>query len=206
MATIQTIVFDLGGVLIDWNPRYLYRQLLPDEAAVSDFLDNIATSDWNEAQDAGRSLAEGTALLVAQHPEYEALIRAFYGRWPEMLGGPISETVAILAQFRQSGRYPLYALTNWSAETWPVAVAQYDFLSWFDGVLVSGAERMRKPEATFYRLLEHRFGIDLTTSLFIDDNLRNVEAARTLGMPSIHFQSPAQLVRDLLAYGIAVVS
>lgn len=196
MNPIQTIVFDLGGVLIDWNPRYLYRQLLPDEAAVSDFLEHIATGDWNEAQDAGRTLAEGTALLVAQHPQHEALIRAFYGRWPEMLGGPIVETVEIFRRLKADG-WPLYALTNWSAETWPVAVARYDFLGWFDGVLVSGAERMRKPDSAFYRLLEQRFGIDLATSLFIDDNLRNVEAARALGMRSIRFESPVQLAAAL---------
>lgn len=192
MNPIQTIIFDLGGVLIDWNPRYLYRQLLPDEDAVSHFLEHIATGDWNEEQDAGRTLAEGTELLVAQHPQHEALIRAFYGRWPEMLGGPIPGTVDLFRRLKAAG-WPLYALTNWSAETWPVALERYDFLGWFDGVLVSGAERMRKPNPAFYQLLEQRFSIELATSLFIDDNLRNVEAARALGMRSIHFESPEQL-------------
>lgn len=193
MLPIQTILFDLGGVLIDWNPRYLYRKLLPDEQAVEDFLANVCTSDWNEAQDAGRSLAEGTELLVAQQPEHEALIRAFYDRWPEMLGGAIHGTVAILTELKAAGDYSLFALTNWSAETWPIAQQEYVFLSWFQGVLVSGQEGMRKPNPAFYQLLEDRFPIALQTTLFIDDNLRNVEAARALGMRSIHYVSPDQL-------------
>lgn len=197
---ITTIIFDLGGVLIDWNPRYLYRKLLANEAEIEHFLTHIATSDWNEAQDAGRSLADGTALLVAKHPAYETLIRAFYGRWPEMLGGPIQETVEILRELKTAGRYDLFALTNWSAETWPVALAEYDFLHWFQGVLVSGEEKMRKPAPAFYRLLEERFPLQLSTSLFIDDNLRNVEAARALGLRSIHFQSPDQLREEMTAF------
>lgn len=199
---ITTIIFDLGGVLIDWNPSYLYRKLLSSEAEIDHFLSNIATSDWNEAQDAGRSLAEGTALLVEQHPEYEALIRAFYGRWPEMLGGPIIGTVEILTQLKQEAKYDLFALTNWSAETWPIALREYDFLSWFKGVLVSGEEKMRKPTPAFYLLLEERFPLQLATSLFIDDNLRNVEAARALGLRSIHFHSPEQLSEELRNFGI----
>lgn len=200
MEPIQTIIFDLGGVLIDWNPRYLYRKLLDDEAKIEHFLAHIATSDWNEAQDAGRSLAEGTELLVAKHPEYETLIRAFYGRWPEMLGGAIEGTVGILRTLKTAGEYDLFALTNWSAETWPVALREYDFLHWFQGVLVSGEEKMRKPAPAFYKLLEQRFPLKLSSSLFIDDNLRNVEAARALGLRSIHFQSPEALQLELAEY------
>jgi 2-haloacid dehalogenase len=199
---ITTIIFDLGGVLIDWNPRYLYRKLLPGESEIDYFLENITTSDWNEAQDEGRSLAAGTEILVNQHPEYEQLIRAFYGRWPEMLGGPIAGTVALLAQLKEEKTYDLFALTNWSAETWPIALREYDFLSWFQGVLVSGEEKMRKPTPAFYQLLEERFPLQLSTSLFIDDNLRNVEAARRLGLRSIHFHSPEQLKEELLKLGI----
>lgn len=189
-------------MLIDWNPRYLYRKLLPSESEIDYFLNNIATSDWNEAQDAGRSLAEGTALLVEEYPEYKALIQAFYGRWPEMLGGPIIGTVDLLAQLKKENAYDLFALTNWSAETWPVALQEYDFLSWFQGILVSGVEKMRKPTPAFYQLLEERFPLQLATSLFIDDNLRNVEAARRLGLRSIHFHSPEQLREELLKLGI----
>ncbi len=185
-------------MLIDWNPRYLYRKLLDNEAEIEHFLTHIATSDWNEAQDAGRPLEEGTALLVDTHPEYEQLIRAFYGRWPEMLGGSIAGTVDILTQLKKEGKYDLFALTNWSGETWPIALKEYDFLSWFQGVLVSGEEKMRKPAPAFYQLLEERFPLKLSTSLFIDDNLRNVEAARALGLRSIHFQSPEQLRGELI--------
>jgi 2-haloacid dehalogenase len=199
---ITTLIFDLGGVLIDWNPRYLYRKLLNSEAEIDHLLSNITTSDWNEAQDAGRSLAEGTALLAQQHPEYEELIRAFYGRWPEMLGGPIAGTVDILTRLKQDKQYDLFALTNWSAETWPVTLQEYDFLSWFQGVLVSGEEKMRKPTPAFYQLLEERFPLKLSTSLFIDDNLRNVEAARALGLRSIHFHSPEQLREGLQKFEI----
>lgn len=119
-----------------------------------------------------------------------------------MLGGPISGTVDILRSFKEEGKYQLFALTNWSFETWPIALAEYDFLHWFEGVLVSGEERMRKPAPAFYRLLEERFPLQLSTSLFIDDNLRNVKAARELGLRSIHFQSPEQLKRELLEYGV----
>lgn len=191
-------------MLIDWNPRYLYRKLFKSEAEVDHFLTHITTSDWNEAQDAGRSLEEGTALLVDAHPEYEQLIRAFYGRWPEMLGGSIAGTVDILTQLKEEGKYDLFALTNWSGETWPIALKEYDFLSWFQGVLVSGEEKMRKPAPAFYQLLEERFPLKLSTSLFIDDNLRNVEAARVLGLRSIHFQSPEQLRGELIKLEIEV--
>jgi 2-haloacid dehalogenase len=195
--TIDTIIFDLGGVLIDWNPRYLYRKLLPNEAAVEHFLTHVATSDWNEAQDAGRSLAAGTAWLVERFPAQRALIEAFYGRWEEMLGGPIHGTVALLDQFQRSDRYAVYALTNWSAETFPIAQARYDFLNWFDGILVSGEEKMRKPDPAFYRLLTERFSLQLETALFIDDNARNVAAAEALGLQSILFTGVKALREEL---------
>lgn len=202
MKKIETIIFDLGGVLIDWNPRYLYRQLFATEAEMEDFLRHVTTSDWNEEQDAGRPIAEATSLLIKQHPEKEELIRAFYDRWTEMLGGPISGTVDILRQIKIEQQYDLFALTNWSAETWPIALERFDFLGWFQGVLVSGEEKMRKPAPAFYRLLETRFPLQLTSSLFIDDNLRNVKAARALGLRSIHFESPEQLTAALQEYGI----
>jgi 2-haloacid dehalogenase len=204
MKTIKTIIFDLGGVLIDWNPRYLYRQLMESEAEMEAFLQNVTTSDWNEEQDAGRPLAEATTLLIKQHPDKEALIRAFYDQWTEMLGGPISETVEILQRLKEQQQYDLFALTNWSAETWPLAVERYDFLGWFQGVLVSGQEKMRKPASAFYLLLEERFPLQLSSALFIDDNLRNVQAATALGLRSIHYMSPAQLKVALATHGIVL--
>lgn len=194
---INTIIFDLGAVLIDWNPRHLYRKLFTDEQAIEDFLTNITTSDWNEEQDAGRSLQEGTNLLIQQYPQHEDNIRAFYGRWDEMLGDAIEGTVELLKQLKQSGKYKVYALTNWSAETFPIAVERYHFLNWFDGIVVSGTEKMRKPAPAFYQLLLDRYQVKAKNALFIDDNLRNILAAEKMGIKSILFSSPQQLKREL---------
>ena len=141
---ITTIIFDLGGVLIDWNPRYVYRQIFDNEEKIDWFFENICTHEWNEHQDAGRSLQEATEELVAKFPEYENEVRAYYGRWEEMLGGPVNETVEILHLLKQLNKYNLYALTNWSAETFPVALERYDFLKWFDGIVMSGEEKTRR--------------------------------------------------------------
>src|SRR6185437_14375663 len=127
---IDTLVFDLGGVLIDWNPEYLYNKIFPNDEERRWFLSTVCTADWNEQQDEGRSLREGTELLVRKFPEHEASIRAYYGRWQEMLGGPIHETVEIFRQLKYHTNLKLYALTNWSAETFPVALELYDFLHW----------------------------------------------------------------------------
>ena len=202
VPALTTIIFDLGGVLIDWNPDYLYQKLIPNEQERATFLRTITTPDWNEEQDAGRSLVDATALLVAQHPQHAELIGHFYGRWAEMLGGAIAGTVEVLRELRADGRYRLYALTNWSAETFPVALAQFEFLHWFAGILVSGAEKMRKPTPAFYHLLFERYDIKPAEALFIDDNLRNVEAARALGLPTILFESPEQLRRELEKLGV----
>ncbi len=194
---INIIIFDLGAVLVDWNPHYLYRNLFTNEQEMKDFLANITTPDWNEEQDAGRSLQEGTNLLIQQHPHHEANIRAFYGRWEEMLGDAIEGTVDIFRQLKDSGKYKIYALTNWSAETFPVALERYDFLNWFDGIVVSGTEKMRKPNPAFYQLLLDRYNVKASEALFIDDNLRNVLAAEKLGIKSIHFSSAEQLKSEL---------
>lgn len=194
---INTIIFDLGAVLIDWNPHYMYRTLFTNEQEMKDFLATVCTSDWNEEQDAGRSLQEGTDLLVAQYPQHEANIRAFYGRWEEMLGEPLNDTVELLRRLKTSGKYKIYALTNWSAETFPVALARYDFLGWFDGIVVSGVEKMRKPAPEFYQILLDRYQVDPQTALFIDDNYRNIVAAEKAGIKSIHFTSAGVLEKEL---------
>ena len=194
---VTTIIFDLGGVLIDWNPAYVFDKLITDETKRRQFFAEICTSDWNEEQDAGRSLQEATQMLVDQHPEWQEYIEAYYGRWEEMLGGPIHETVEIFRQLKESGQYKLYALTNWSGELFPIALQKYDFLHWFDGRLVSGDEKTRKPFPEFYQLLLDRFAIKKEEAVFIDDNLRNVEAAVKLGISSIRFTSPAQLKEEL---------
>ena len=199
---IDTIIFDLGGVLIDWNPAYLFDKLIEDEAKRRYFFQHICTGAWNEEQDGGRSLQEATQLLVDQYPEWQEYIEAYYGRWEEMLGGPIQETVDIFRQLKESGRYKFYALTNWSAELFPIALQKYDFLHWFDGRLVSGEEKTRKPFPEFYQLLVDRFAINKAQAIFIDDNLRNAEAAEAFGLPSIRFESPAQLRTELENRGL----
>lgn len=194
---INTIIFDLGAVLIDWNPQYLYRKLFREESEIDYFLANICTPDWNEEQDAGQLLQVATDALVKQFPEHEINIRAFYGRWKEMLGGPIDGTVEIFRKLKQSEKYKIYALTNWSAETFPVALERYEFLQWFDGIVVSGTEMMRKPNPDFYQILLDRYNVKAEEALFIDDNLRNVKAASIMGINSIHFVSPDQLEQEL---------
>jgi 2-haloacid dehalogenase len=190
---INTIIFDLGGVLIDWNPNYLYNKLITNEDERKRFLTDICSPDWNEEQDAGRTLSEGTELLVSQHPEHEENIRAFYGRWEEMLGGAIEGTVEIFKQLKESNRYRIYALTNWSAETFEIALNHYNFMQWFDGIVVSGTEKIRKPNPEFYQLLLNRYQVKPEDALFIDDNHRNILAAEELGIRSIHFSSPNEL-------------
>lgn len=195
---ITTIIFDLGGVLIDWNPNHLYSKLIADEEQRQHFLTHICSSDWNEEQDAGRSLSEGTELLVSQFPEHEENIRAFYGRWEEMLGGPIEGTVEIFRQLKESGRYKIYALTNWSAETYDIALKQCPFLSWFDGIVMSGIEKTRKPHPEFYQILLDRYQVKPQECLFIDDNYRNILAAEKMGIKSIHFTSAQELRNTLI--------
>ncbi|MCB9081547.1 MAG: HAD family phosphatase [Lewinellaceae bacterium] len=189
----DTIVFDLGGVLIDWNPRYLYRKIFATEAEVDYFLQHVCTSEWNEQQDGGRPLAHATDLLLQEFPDFEVPIRAFYGRWEEMLGGPIHETVAILETLHDRQQMRLLALTNWSAETFPIAWERYAFLQLFSDILVSGRENLKKPDPRIFHLLFNRFGIDPDKAIFIDDNKYNIRAAEELGMTVVHYQSPTQL-------------
>ena len=191
---INTIIFDLGGVLVDWNPKYLFDEnYFENEAKRNYFFDHICTPDWNEEQDAGRSIVDATQLLVAQHPEWEGAIRDFYGRWVEMLGGPILDTVDIFKSIKNTGKYRTYALTNWQAGLFDIALCRYDFLHWFDGRVVSGVEQTRKPFPEFYKILLERYAVHPQEAIFIDDNMRNVQAALELGIDSIHFQSPQQL-------------
>ncbi len=199
---INTVVFDLGGVLVDWNPDYLYRSIFPNEEERKWFLSTVCTSEWNLQQDAGRSLQDATALLLQKFPEHETAIRAFYDRWTEMHGGAIEGTVEVLAHLKSNTDKKLYALTNWSAETFPVALEMYDFLHWFDGRVVSGEEKMIKPNKAIYQVLIDRYNITPSSSVYIDDMLYNVVAARELGFHGIHFQSPQQLKKELMEFGV----
>ena len=197
MAT-KAVVFDLGGVLIDWDPRYLYRKLLADEAAVEEFLATVCTPEWNAELDRGRPFAEGVAELVERHPEHAAAIAAYHERWPEMVAGDIPGTVEVLAELRAAG-VPLYALTNWSAETFAITRGRFEFLEWFDGLLVSGEERVTKPDPAIFQLLLDRSGLDPTATVFVDDSEANVAAARRLGFDAIRFTGHEELRRELVA-------
>lgn len=195
-----TIVFDLGGVLIDWNPRHLYRQLFDDTDQMERFLAEVTTSDWNRELDAGRPFAEGVAWLAAAHPGERERIEAYHARWDEMLGGPIEAGVAVLADLRAAGA-KLYALSNWSAETFQLTRDRFPFLDWFDGVLISGEVGLTKPDPRLFRLLAERFGLEPRETVFVDDQPANVEAAQRLGFTAIRFQSGDQLRRELEALG-----
>jgi 2-haloacid dehalogenase len=194
-VSTKAVVFDLGGVLIDWDPRYLYRKLLADEAAVEEFLATVCTPEWNAELDRGRPFAEGVAELVERHPEHAAAIAAYHERWPEMLAGDLPGTVEVLAELRAAG-VPLYALTNWSAETFAITRGRFEWLDWFDGLLVSGEERMTKPDPAFFRLLLDRFGLDPGATVFVDDSEANVAAARELGIDAVRFTGPDRLRRE----------
>ena len=205
MTELKNMIFDLGGVLIDWNPEYVYLDVFnEDREKMKWFFDEICTMDWNENQDAGYPLEKATEERVKLFPEYEEWIRIYYGRWEEMLGKQIDGTVAILKQLIDNPNYKVVALTNWSAETFPVALERFDFLHWFEGIVVSGTEKMRKPFNEIYELTLNRFNIEASQSLFIDDNARNIEAAKKMGINTIRFNNPTQLKYELKSLNIEV--
>ena len=191
------VVFDLGGVLIDWNPRYLYRRLFGgDTAAMEHFLTHVCSPAWNHRQDAGRSFADGCAELVREFPDARPLIEAWRERFDETLGGPIAGTVEILAALRER-RVPLYALSNWWAETFPIARARFDFLGWFDGIVISGEFGAAKPDPRIFAHLLETYGLRADATVFIDDVAANVAAAAAAGMQTILFTDPAALRASL---------
>lgn len=195
---IQNIIFDLGGVLIDWNPRYLYRQLLPDEEHVEAFLSTVCTMDWNEEQDGGRPFEEGISILSQKWPQHQSLIEAYYHRWIEMIGGAINDSVDVLKALQEKG-VPLYALTNWSAQTFPLIRDDFPFLNWFKGIVVSGEEKLKKPDPAIYQLILDRYELEPAQTLFIDDNKRNIDAAGAMGIQTHHFTSSAAMAEALAA-------
>ena len=203
MNKINTLVFDFGGVLIDLNPAYVYlKEFRGNQEEMSHFLNTICSWKWNENQDAGYSLQKATEERVAMYPEHERLIRMYYGRWEDMLGYEHTDTVALLKTFKDHNKYRLIGLTNWSHETFPVALERFAFLSWFEGIVLSGTEKMKKPDANIYTLTLDRYKIIPENAVFIDDKLENVHAAAQLGMHGIHFTSAAKLKRDLESLGV----
>ncbi len=201
--SINTIIFDLGNVLVEWNPSHVFNDKYFDKPEKLDyFFRNICTPEWNEEQDAGRSIVEATQSLIQQYPEWEQPIRDYYGRWTEMLKAPISGTVQIFKELKESGKYKIYALTNWQSGLFDIALVRYNFLHWFDGRVVSGDEKTRKPFHEFYNRLLNRYNVDPKKALFIDDSLRNIKAAEELGINSIHFKSPELLRKELETRGV----
>jgi HAD superfamily hydrolase (TIGR01509 family) len=197
----RAVLFDLGGVVIDWNPRHLYRLLFAEEAAMEAFLATVCNDEWNLWQDKGRPFAEGVEILARAYPHLAMEIGAYDTRWGEMLKGPIEESVALLAALRERG-VPLFALSNWSAEKFPLARARFSFLEWFDGILVSGEVGLVKPDPRIFRLAAERFALEPQRTLFVDDSPRNIAAARRLGFGAHRFTAPAPLRRALFACGL----
>ncbi len=204
--TIRAVVFDFGGVLFDWSPQHLYRKLITGDEERQWFLENICTQAWNTEQDAGRTLAEATHSLIAEHPQHEALIRAYYDRWHEMLCGPLADGVAILEDLHEA-KVPLFGLTNWSAETFPYARANYPFLKYFRNIVVSGEVKLIKPDPAIYRasleqVRAHLPDIRPEELVFIDDVAENAHAASAVGWRGIHHVSPEQTRGELKALGV----
>ena len=203
MGKIDTVIFDFGGVLIDWNPAYVYlKEFRGDEQKMSHFLSAICSWEWNENQDAGYAIEKATEERVAMFPEHEALIRMYYGRWEEMLGYEHTQTVELLKHIKENGNHKIIGLTNWSHETFPVALERFNFLAWFDGIVVSGTEKMKKPDQRIYQLTLDRYNIAAEKAVFIDDKAENVIAANEAGIYGIHFTSAEALEKELHTLGV----
>ena len=201
---MTALVFDVGGVLIDWNPRHLYRKLFDgNEGAMERFLAEVCTPAWNARQDEGRSFGEAVAELSARFPEYCDLIAAYHLRWEEMVPAAIGETIDLVRELKSAGT-PLYALTNFSTEKFPLVRQRFDVFELFDGIVVSGEIGLIKPNPAIYRQLLDRYGLDASACIFIDDLPANVEAARSIGMRGIRFSSAGLLRRELRAAGLLV--
>ncbi len=195
---IDTIIFDLGGVLVDWNPMYLYvEEFGGDKEKAQWFLENVCTYDWNIEQDGGRLIKDAVALKIAEFPQYESFIRMYYDKWHLMFSGAIKENVTLFQQLKASKKYKVYALTNWSAEKWDKALELFPFLNDFDGVVVSGIEKTRKPFPEIYKIILQRYQITPKKSVFIDDNLENVEKAKEFGINAIQCKNPLKVREDL---------
>lgn len=188
---IKNIIFDFGGVLIDWNPCYLYQDVFKDKEEMYFFLSNICSLEWNLKQDAGRSFSDATKELVSKFPQYETEIRMYYSEWKKMIGGAIEENVSLLKDLKN--KYRLFGLTNWSAETFPIVFDKYSFFKEFEGIVVSGAEKIAKPDERIFKILLNRYELKACESLFIDDNKDNIDAANKLGFETIHLHESVNL-------------
>lgn len=204
-TNIDTIIFDLGGVLVDWNPEYVYRKVFNnDKEKVQWFINTVCTSEWNIAQDAGRTIAEAVQLKITEFPQYEEWIRLFYTKWDHMFSGAIDENVALFRSLKASGSYKIYALTNWSSETWPKALELFPFFNDFNGVVVSGQEKTRKPFPEIYNIILNRYNINPIKAIFIDDNKENIAAANEFKLNGIHYKNHIQLIEELRLHKVKI--
>ena len=202
-VTLPVVVFDLGGVLIDWDPRYVYRDLFDDDEAMERFLATVTTPEWNSRQDAGRSWAEGIESLLAEHPAQRVMIETYRDRWPDMLHGAFDANVELLGELRAAG-VRLFALSDWSTETFPIARRRFPFLDWFEGIVLSAEVGATKPDRRMFDELRVRYGVEPAGTVFIDDRAPNVEAAAALGFTAIHYRDPSSLSRALVRAGLDV--
>ncbi|TYC49190.1 HAD family phosphatase [Rhodobacterales bacterium] len=199
---ITTVVFDIGNVLIEWNPEYLYRDLIPDDTARQDFLENVCSAEWNLQQDLGRPWAEATEALIGEHPDKAEMIAAYSDRWHDMVPGEIPGTPALLAELKDRG-VPLFAITNFSGEKFAEAQARFPFLKTsFLDIVVSGDERLVKPDPEIFRILFTRQNLDPRECIFVDDSKANIETAAALGMTVHHFSEAGPFRQDLVAHGL----
>lgn len=188
----KTIVFDFGGVLIDWNPRHLYEKMFHDKNEMEWFLENVCTGTWNLMHDKGAKFSESIPVLQAQYPQYSKEIESYYSRWPEMIGGKIEGSIEILQELQAKG-YAVYGLTNWARETFDIVYDEYEFFRNLDGIVVSADEKLLKPDPELFKVLINRYNLKPESCVFIDDSLINYETAKKMGFISIHFTSPEDL-------------
>lgn len=204
IMAIKNIIFDFGGVLMDWNPRYFFKDYFNDDEKMEFFLKNVAVDDWNAEQDRGRTLKEGTEILIEKYPDWEKEVRAYYDNWTTMLRSDIPKNVEVLRKLADTD-YELFGLTNWSHETFPYALANYDFFELFKGkIVVSGEEKLIKPDPKIWELLLERYNIKAEESVFIDDNAKNIEAAKTLGFITVHVTEETDLQTELEKLGVVI--
>jgi 2-haloacid dehalogenase len=200
MNNINTIIFDFGGVLIDWNPRYMYQDEFEESSEMEHFLREVCTDDWNLQQDKGRSLAEGTRILQAKFPEHLVKIQLYYDQWEKMIKGYIPQNVTVLRKLKE--KYKLYGLTNWSAETFPIVFKRFSFFKLFDGIVISGEEKLIKPDKKIFKRMLKRYHLEAKNALFIDDNMNNIQAAKEIGFATIHIREKTDLETELHAMGL----
>ena len=203
-AKISAVVFDLGGVLIDWNPRHLYRRLFADPGEMEDFLGRVCTDDWHREHDLGADIRLSCEQLASQHVQYRDMIMAWADRGEEMAAGQFDQTVSVLRTLKAAG-LRCYALSNMEREVFAIRSARFPFMRWFDGQVISGFEGVAKPDRRIFEVLLTRYDLDPAAAVFVDDSTRNVEAARDLGFNAVHYTSADQLKLELRALGLQLL-